>query len=285
MTQQQTIYMRKHFLLPLLTLACLAACSSDNEATPDNQEPRLLTVEVTENPMVDENGTQRKQVATRGTEITTSSLAAFSMNYLQDNKYDFTKSGETWTENTWPAGVENSTKINFYAYNGGTFNYNNGSPYVSFTVDNTPANQKDFLVATHNNIAYSDNGGKVTLAFDHACAAVEFKAKAASGSVTLTGVTLSNVRNQGSYYYNNVAGSRWDVLSGSANYTLTDGNMILTTEFQSLSCGTLFLIPQEKSGLTLTVNYTVESTAKVWSYTWSSGSWAGGTSYIVEINM
>ncbi|MCR5180354.1 MAG: fimbrillin family protein [Bacteroidaceae bacterium] len=272
--------MKKQFILPLLALACLAACSSDDEVTTENQEPRLLTVEVSENPMAPENGV-RKQAPTRGTEITGETLSAFSMNY-QENKYDFSKEGTTWTENTWPTSVEKSTQIDFYAYNDGTF-YNSDSPYINYKVDDSSS--KDLLVATHKQIAFNDANGKVTLAFDHACAAVEFKAKAASGSVTLTSVTLSGVKNQGSYYYNNEAGSRWSKLDGSATYTLTDADMLLTTEFQSLSCGTLFLIPQNKSGLTLTVKYTDGESAKEWTHNWNSGSWAEGTSYIVEINM
>lgn len=277
--------MKKQIILPLLALACLAACSSDEEeVTPANDTPLPMTVEVTENAMTDENGA-RKQAATRGTEITGETLSAFSMNY-QENKYDFSKEGTTWTQHTWPNVDE---KIDFYAYNDGTFIYNSGNPYVSFTVDNTPASQKDLLVATHKQISYNETKGVVTLAFDHACAAVKFTICKTAGvgdkAVVIKSVELSGVKNSGYYYYNNDESSKWQEASGTATYTLTNSDITLTTEPVDLPCGYLFLIPQDKSGLTLTVNYTVGGEAKEWSHTWNSGSWAEGTSYIVEINM
>ncbi len=242
--------MKKQIILPLLALSCLAACSSDEEeVTPANDTPLPMTVEVSENPMADENGA-RKQAPTRGTEITTSSLSSFSMNY-QENKYDFTKTAGTWNTNTWPS-VENDTKIDFYAYNGGTFNYNDGSPYLTYTVEGSdPGNQKDLLVATHKNIAYNDAGGKVTLAFDHVCVALDFQVKitntlqtslGADNSLTIKSIELQGIKNTGNYNYTD---GNWTAVSGSANYTLTNSAIDVTTEAQPLSCGTLFLIPQE----------------------------------------
>ncbi len=112
------------------------------------QEPRQLTVEVTESPLLDSNG-EPKQVMTRtATALTTEELSAFSMNY-QDSEYEFLKSGGTWSTKDWPNSEGNDVKIDFYAYNEGTFYWNGGNPYVSFKMShNDGFNQTDFLVAT-----------------------------------------------------------------------------------------------------------------------------------------
>jgi hypothetical protein len=278
--------MKKIFFFTFLTAAFLASCSSDDQDEP-KQEPRLITVEVTENPLLDANGTP-KQLPTRTAAATTSeSLSAFSMNY-EGNKFSFEKkTGGSWNTNeyTWPVSG-NDTKIDFYAYNDGDFLWNSGNPYLSFTMDASAFNQTDLLVATHKAISFNDAKGKVSLDFDHACAAVKFNISKTAGvvekSVTVTSVVLSGVKNQGNYYYNEE--TKWQSLSGSASYTLTDSNITLTTDKRALPCGYLFLIPQSKEGMTLTVKYTVNGDASEYTFN-LSGTWEAGTEYIVNISL
>jgi len=289
--------MKKIFFFTFLSAAFLAACSSDDQDEP-KQEPRLITVEVTENPLLDASGTP-KQLPTRTEAATTSeSLAAFSMNYTGDYNYKFSKNDVgSWNTNTWPVSG-NDTKIDFYAYNAGTFYWNSGNPYLNFTMDATASNQTDLLVATHKAISFNDAGGKVSLDFDHACAAVKFNIYKTAGvgdkSVIVKSVVLAGVRNKGDYYYNN-EGTKWQFLPGtdsntydgysSASYTLTTGDITLTTDKQVLPCGYLFLIPQSKEGMTLTVKYTVNGGTET-SYTFNlSRTWEAGTEYIVNISM
>ena len=121
----------------MLAATGLMACSSDDK-NDLKEEPRPMIVDV---------------LGTRAdAPTTTATLSNFSMNY-QDNKYNFKKTGETWSTNTWPGGVGSDQKIDFYAYTGGTFNYNGGNPYVSFTVQETVASQHDLLVAEHKQIS------------------------------------------------------------------------------------------------------------------------------------
>lgn len=280
--------MKKIFFFTFLTAAFLAACSSDDQDEP-KQEPRLITVEVTENPLLDANGTP-KQLPTRTAAATTSeTLSAFSMNY-EDNKYGFEKTDGSWNPNNtneWVWPVTDNSKIDFYAYNAGDFLWNSGKPYLSFKMDASAFNQTDLLVATHKDISYNDAKGKVSLDFDHACAAVKFniyKTAAVGGkSVIVKSVVLSGVKNKGEYFYDEE--TKWQTLSGTASYTLTTGAITLTTDKQALPCDYLFLIPQSKEGMTLTVKYTVNSGTET-SHTFSlTDTWKAGTEYIVNISM
>ena len=156
--------MKKLAFLQLLAVASFVACSSDDGT---EEAPRLLTVEVTEHALTDEDGTTRTAEP-----ITTESLSAFTL-YYQNNAFDLSKQNNgTWTTHNWP--VPNDDKIDFYANTAGTFQFNGGSPYVSFDMGKDAFSQKDLLVAKHEQIAYSDANGKVSLSFDHACAAVKF---------------------------------------------------------------------------------------------------------------
>ena len=279
--------MNKPLLLSLMTAMLFAACSNEDSGVPQ-QEPRQLTVEVTENPLLDSNG-EPKQVMTRtATVTTTATLESFSMNY-QDSEYDFTKIGGTWSTKSWPNGVDNDTKIDFYAYNKGTFYWNSGNPYISYVMSHDDGfNQTDFLVATHKDISYNDAGGNVSLDFDHACAAVKFYICKTSGvgdkAVVVKSVVLSGVKYQGDYRYNTTP--NWETWGDdTASYDLHNSDITLTTEKVALPCGYLFLIPQSKVGLTLTVNYTVNGGTTQSHDFHLTGSWNAGTEYVVNINM
>ena len=106
--------------------------------------------------------------------------------------------------------------------------------------------------------AFSDNKGKVSLMFNHACAAVRFYVrKSVDKPVIITSVMT---------------------------YTLTNASIGLTTEKQLLPCGYLFIIPQTKEGLTLKVSYTVNGDEKTHDFNFS-GEWKAGHSYVVNVNM
>lgn len=281
--------MNKTLFFPLLTATLLASCSSDNIEAPE-QDQRLLSVEVTENPLLDSTNGEPKMLPTRSAAATTTeTLNEFYMNY-QESQYHFQKySNGTWSTQSWPSGLTPDTKINFYAYNydEDSFYWNSGDPYISFTMSATDGfNQTDLLVATHKNISYNDAGGKVSLTFDHACAAVKFYICKTSGvgekNVVVNSVVLSGVKYQGDYHYNT---SSWESLSGTASYTLTNSPITLDTQKVSLPCGYLFLIPQSKQGLTLTVTYSVNGgTAQSYDFN-LNGLWEAGKEYPVNINM
>lgn len=267
--------MKKALFLQLLAVAAFAACSSDNDGG-DDMAPRRLTVEVAEHALTDEASATRTDAP-----ITTASLSSFTLNY-QTNAYQLKKSGVTWNTPSWP--VPTNDKIDFYANSAGTFQYNGGSPYVSFTMEESAFAQKDLLTATRKQIAYNDADGKVSLVFDHACAAVKFficKTNAVAGSaITVNSVVLRNVKKQGDYYYDR----GWQSGTTTTNFTLTSGDIALTTDYQQLPCHYLFVIPQSKQGVELELNYTVDGTQKVKTLA-LDGEWLAGTEYTINIRV
>lgn len=261
----------------MLAATGFMACSSDDK-NDLKEEPRPMIVDV---------------LGTRAdAPTTTATLSNFSMNY-ESNKYDFTKTGGTWSTKSWPAGVENDQKINFYAYTGGTFNYNEGNPYVSFTVEETVASQHDLLVAEHKQISYNDAGGHVSLLFDHACAAVRFTVQISNtlhtqlgGDLTVNSIILRNVSSKGNYYYSSKS---WTNQSESRPYTLTNAAITVTTEPQQLSSNYLYMIPQTRAtngteGTYLDVTYTKGAEDKHATIPLAI-DWKAGESYPVNIKL
>ena len=274
-----------------MSVIALAACGDNDDAvtTPVKPAPtpRLLTVEVSENPMQDNEASAREMKRTAAA-TTTATLSSFTMNYTDAWYNNFTKTGGTWSTADWPYGVNENTKIDFYAYNAGSFQWNSGTPYVSFTMDEDAFSQKDLLVATHKQISYNDAKGKVSLTFDHACAAVQFQicqtktVTEQKHSFTINSVVLKNVHKNGDYYYD----SGWTLGSNLTDLTLTNSTITLTTAYQLLPCQWLFLIPQSQDGIQLEIKYTVDEGAeKTKILNVGTDSWEQGKQYTVNIRV
>jgi hypothetical protein len=174
------------------------------------------------------------------------------VHYL-DNGYNYTRNGEKWSDGEWPTSAANDQKIDFYAdtytYTHSTsYNYNDGNPYIHFTVDGTVSSQHDLLVSECKQVSYDETHGNVSFLFTHACAIPHFTVQLTDaistqcgGRLTVKNIVLKNVKNAGNYYY---ATKSWGDLSGSADYSLINGPITVTTAKQSLSSGYLFMIPQ-----------------------------------------
>lgn len=230
-----------------LTLTLLSACSSSHKG----QLRRLLTVEVSE------PATGRAD-----------SLHIFQMNY-ENNQFIVEKQDGTWGTLSWPRDIADDQKIDFYAYNSGTFHYNEGNPYITYTADELLRSQKDLCIATHKQTAYSDADGTISLRFTHACAMVHFDI-ATTDSITVNSVVLRHVKKQGNYHYNTTP--HWTDLSNEGDYTLTPHS------------NTLYIIPQPKDSILLEVSYTAGGTAKTKTLP-LTGEWQMGKEdkVIVEI--
>lgn len=281
--------MRKQIMLLLATATLFAACGdNDDEAVtpaPQPQQPRMLTVEVSERPLQTEGTPKAPRRADAAT--TTETLNTFRMctnvsGYIWSE--ELTKTAGKWTTK-WPSSSEE--KYNFYAYNVGNeskFNWNGGDPYVSFTMEEEVANQKDFLVAkTAEAKSYSETDGKVLLTFDHACAAVQFYVfKEEDATYVVKEIKLMNVNKQGSYSFNS---NSWSDISTPANFTLTTGEITPSDTKTLLPKGWLYVIPQSKEGMKLQIKYTKDGGTETTKLIDLSGSWAAGYQYTVNIKI
>lgn len=302
----------------LLTSLALGACSNSDDDELTSQQPKFypMTIEVTENPMVQDGeggGTTRAAITTN------SSLDKFYMSYVYGSEASSdpitaTKGSEgKWSSTgSWPG---TSDEVTWYAYTDGTFNQTedaNKLPYINFTVEEAAASQHDLLVATAIG-TYSGTSGKLTFTFDHACSALRFYVKKSpnldSYTLSVSSIVLKNVKKRGKYYYGT---SSWNDIDTYTNYTLYSGSAMTlgsdkTKDYVALNgnFGTagepyLFIIPQTLTAwdttgdlsntyLELTCTITNTSTSKqVYSgtaYIPYAATFEKGTKYDVKINI
>lgn len=280
-------------LLWTLSVLALVSCGSDddNGVTPQPEPRRTLTVVVGENPMQDENAQQNGDATARETftrtaaATTTASLSSFILNYTTEYHQPFVKSGDPWDTAYWPTPGDLDSKLDFYAHDGGSFVWNGGTPYVSFTMDELAFNQKDLLLAK-NSVAFNENNGHVPLLFDHACAGVQFNVyQEDKETYVVKSIILKNVKNTGKCYFSNYS---WDEVSGSADYTLTDekNNITISKNKVLLPCQWLFIIPQNKDGLQLEITYTKNGGSEtIKTLRLPAGTWEAGYQYTVNIRI
>ena len=138
----------------------------------------------------------------------------------------------------WPTYAYPDDMVNFYAYantDQGAFHcagyneadgkYNITDPYVSFTADQSPSGQKDFLVSEQQEY-YDHYKGHVYFLFKHACAAAQFSIKKSDKlivnniNVSVGDIILHNVKNKGEYHYKDV--NKWQNVGFSGGNTPTD---------------------------------------------------------------
>ena len=286
-------------LIPLPLLAAplfFASCSSDDSMTPIDEvkmPQRPISVEVSETPFG--NTTEARQL-TRAAITDLTSFNSFKMiaNNPAKDDYEVTKNGSWVVNNSWPRDVNDNASVTFYAYSNGTYDDNSGTPYISFIMDKNASAQHDLLVAT-NTVSFNDHQGKVPLTFDHACAAVAFNVQITStlktklgSTLTVNSIVLRNVSNTGKYYFGETPA--WGDVSGSAYYTLTDGDITVDNTPQALRSNYLFVIPQTRdangtTGTYLEINYTFSGQTKTSATIPLAVNWAAGSKYTIDIKL
>jgi len=290
----------------LLIATGLAACSNDDEVITAQERP--ITVTVSEKPFTTPTSNAAPVRSTRAAITTTETFSTFSIDYVygtapSTGKRTATKTAGTWTvDGYWP---DTKKEVNWYAHSDGTFYRDDkGSPYISFTVDENAAKQKDLLVSTLSK-SREECSGHLNFTFDHACAAVKFYVKKANNlsdyTLTVSSVILSEVVNTGDYHYDT---STWTLGNETSNYTLYDGTAktLTNSDYVALDATEapyLFLIPQSLTAwappsapantyleLTCTIsksssNVFIDGTA----YIPFAATLAAGTQYDVKINI
>ena len=106
--------------------------------------------------------------------------------------------------------------------------------------------------------------------------------KLSNGTLTVNSIVLRNVSNSGKYYFGT---STWGDVSGSAYYTLTNGNITVDTEAQALSSNYLFVIPQRSEATYLYVTYTFTGQTKTSATIPLSVNWEAGKQYTINIKL
>lgn len=260
--ERENVRTKCKLLILLLIATGLAACSNDDEVAPVQERP--ITVTVSEKPFTAPTSNAAPVRSTRAAITTTETFSAFSIDYVygtapSKGQRTATKTAGTctWTvDGSWP-DTDTDNKVKWYAHNDGTFNWDDdeGTPYISFTVDENAAQQKDLLVSTLS-ASYKECGGHLNFTFDHACAAVKFYVKKANNlsdyTLTVSNVKLSGVVKVGDYYYNT---STWKLGDEKSSYTLYDGTekTLSNSDYEALGATDapyLFLIPQKLTAWT-----------------------------------
>lgn len=305
--KRENVRTKSKLCILLLIATGLAACSNDDEVITAQERP--ITVTVSEKPFTTPTSNAAPVRSTRAAITTTETFSAFWIDYVYGTaptgKRAATKTAGTWTVGgNWP---DTEKTVNWYAHSDGTFQRddNEGTPYISFTVDENAAQQKDLLVSTLSK-SCNECSGHLNFTFDHACAAVKFYVKKANNlsdyTLTVSSVKLSGVVKAGDYYYNT---STWKLGDAKSSYTLYDGTAktLNDTAYVALDATEtpyLFLIPQSLTAWAppsapantyLELTCTISKNGKVFNngtasaYIPFAATLAAGTQYDVKINI
>lgn len=181
-------------------------------------------------------------------------------------KYE--KPESTWSTTDsyfWPA----DGSVTFLGYGGATAVYTKATgvmPTLAYEVADTPAEQKDLVVAQLQNATKATNPS-VNLPFKHALTQVYFKLMGANAELTyeVTGITIKQLQKKGTFTY----GTNPDASIGSwvndtetlADYSITlDKQAVNGTETVSLSDASqvMILLPQELTDIEVEVTYSAK---------------------------
>ena len=290
------------------TVVCVPTSELDYIDFTAKENVRHISVEVA---LADDDATRVRRVGAKAPIITTSTFDEFYLRGVYNNvlaEYKATKNLDTkiWTltPNTWPDDY--SGEISFYAYNNDKgddiFVEDGANSYIHYAIAENASTQLDLLVAKATVTAGSGNI-KVPLTFDHACAAIAFNLSmtetlasnlGVGKTLTVNSIVLRNIKNDGKYYFNTGA---WDQesMKGSAYYTLTSGDIVVSTTPQALlsndvSSNYIFMIPQScaangTDGVYLDVNYTVTGKEQQNAKIPASVNWLKGNKYTINISL
>lgn len=212
------------FILPLL---CLAACSSDDEGSSSNssQQPQgngvPITIEVSEEPLSDSEGT-----GTRAAITYKETLSSFHLSYFTQGLSSAvvatasrTDADHKWvTDATWISGSDPDEPTYFFAYANtdysgldySEFSYNKNNisgQSLNFEIDENSNAQMDLLVSTQecSQRESQTNGKPVHFLFKHACAALQFSISKTAAledfQIKVKEVKLFNITQNGTYKF------------------------------------------------------------------------------------
>ena len=168
--------------------------------------------------------------------------------YNKEFKFDGDELTAASNNVRWNTLNEDSAKFYVYApYNltGGTLSSEEqvGSPQLTFTVNDTPTEQNDLIVASWK--GKTDYKQSIPLVFNHALTAVRFKV---GFDCTVKSLEVKNICNSGTYTF----GKGWSNITSPKDYTFSfgengSGQSFKANAFLTDGENTLMMIPQTLS--------------------------------------
>lgn len=238
----------------------------------ETTKKRPIIIEVSERPLV--YPTAARTGLRRAPAFTTSSLKSFYFNIMyknQANSWMCSETTETFqtvdgkyeNNGNWPANDPGTLPAHVFAFktsNKASFDYNSGNPYLDISTEISSSAQCDVLVAK-TDAKYNACLGKVSLAFDHVCAALQFSVKKTSSlaayDVEVNEIVLHNVKKSGRYMLLKET-DQWTEVTEPSNFsqsaylsgvpdaiTINEEETLLAKDANDY----LFLIPQEIIGM------------------------------------
>ena len=244
--------MKKHLVLGALAVLALAACTKSEVVELNKGNEISLTAVTGKNLTKAQDGYCNNAkpgdfyvwAATGGNK------------YFEEQKY-YLPSGETTYKADGAARYWPASAVDFFAlknYNG-TVSFDATTPKITvtgYTVESTPATQKDFLYAVDKGVSKPDGGAAAPLNFRHALSQIEFKAANANTNihVVIDELKVVNVFSKGDFSVSDetttpfeehdltdtdtpdprIGVCSWDNQSTTATYVITpkdlDGNNI-----------------------------------------------------------
>ena len=272
-----------YFIISVFSTFLAVACTSDNDVPfPDIEAPSI-----------DFEGS----ALTRGIVNTADDMSAFDVwgwyspisgTGTSQQVFDATlvsKNGTTWTYDNiqrWQQG----NSYQFYAiypsfdaecgYESVSCDQNGSFTINDFDCSKTGDEAVDLMTAVQSVECGTDGyPGKVSMPFQHELARVNVVATVEGGNAIVTNITFAGMTTSGDYS----STARW---SNTATGSFTNStDQILNTEGVDL-LGDMLLIPQDVSGFTVTVDYTmdgVEQPQKVITLPTTISRWEAGQSY------
>ena len=206
-----------------------------------------------------------------------------SQNNLYNKEFKFDGDELTAASNNvrWNTlNTSNTPNVRFYAYapynlTGGTLSSKEqgGSPQLTYTVNDTPSEQHDFIIASWE--GQSDYKQSIPLVFNHALTAVRFKV---GFDCTVKSLEVKNICNSGTYTF----GEGWTNTQTTEDYTFSfgengSGQPFSANAFLTDGDNTLMMIPQTlSSSAQVKLTYIEDGTEKTITSTIAGKVWQAG---------
>ena len=272
----------KKILLAVTTALAITGCSQNEEFDAPNQQTKIDFTSVVKK-------------ATRAADTTGDNFLGFTVNsyvtaaaydglaalggdvYMDGISYTRDNAAAPWTTTDkgiyyWPS-ISSGKKVQFFAYpTTDPTSYSlpsTGYPTISFAVDDTPAAQKDLVVAHATDVTSETQGvtdGRLTLDFKHVLTRINFAFIPGDPNLSykVTGISVANVKGgTGIYSFNNADGE-WNLTNASdASYIYNvkqSSTKVENKEYYSLAGANAswMLFPQEVGGKIISITYSTE---------------------------